>query len=246
MKINAVKQGYYLIKEGDTILEQRASEVEAIEALINFQLEGKEVTMHPPTYRVDLDNVSASEEIIYAEGYVHLTGDYGQYVRLKPSMDIIRISGEPAPKWQRKFVIKRTNSEDTVDTYTLYGPQPFQLHNSHEVVDYDKGSVRFWANEPWAVQYYVNDVLDERASDPLDLPLDQFNSWEEEEDMNRHTRTVDATYGDKVRVVARNGYGETDEFHLRIDTLHSLDQSRRIKELHAQITAIMKEPEPTE
>ena len=246
MKINAVKEGYYKIVEGGITIAQKASEVEAIQGLINYKLEGRDVTMVPPTYRVDIDNHPMEEEIFFAEGYIHLTAvDGTQYIRVGASREIIRLSGEAkARDGQGKFILKRIQSSDWIDTYEIYGPQPFEIENDHEVVDYETGYIRLWATEPWRIEYLVNGVRDDVASDPVDLAPENFNSSLTEEDMYRHTRKLNATYGDKIEIFAYNAAGESDSFGFYIETLHQLDQSARIKALNQQIIAIMNEPEP--
>jgi hypothetical protein len=246
IQVNAVKQGYYQIIEvtptEEIILDSKASEVEAIQGLINFQLQGKNVIMKPPTYRVDIDG-HFEEEIYYTEGYVHLTTQEGvQYIRVKPSMDIIRISRGVARQHQGKFILKRTEGENGIDSYGIFGPQPFEIDNDHEVIDYETGRLRLWATEPWRVEYYVNGILDP-ASDPSDLPADQYNSTPTEE-LYRHTRAINATHGDLVEIVGYNAAGESDSFSIKIETLHMLDQKDRIQALNDQISAIMSEPEP--
>lgn len=248
IQVNAVKEGYYQIVEktdlGEAVIDSKASEVEAIQGLINYQLQGKDVFMRPPTYRVDIEG-QFEEEIYYAEGFVHLTTKEGvQYIRTRPDMDIVRISDGVARKGQGKFILRRTEDTDGIDNYEIFGPQPFEIENDHEVVDYATGRLRLWATEPWRVEYYVNGVLDP-ASDPADLPAEQYNSSVTEEDMYRHTRSLTATHGDLVEVIAYNAKGESDTFSVRIETLHQLDQSARIKALNAQILEIMKEPELT-
>ncbi len=250
MKINAGREGYYKIMEGDVVIEQKSSEVEAMQGLINYQLEGRNVRMVPPSYRVDIEQGSTievpAEEIIYAEGYVHMTAyDGTQYLRIGDDKEIIRlVSGPRARKGQGKFILKRKQTVDFIDQYELYGDQPFEIENNHEVVDYEAGLFRVWATEKWRVEYFINGVRDDVASDPVDLPIEQYNSSLTEEDMYRHTRTLDATYGDRVLVRAHNGYGESDDFEVSIETLHQLDQSARIKQLNEEISAIMQEPEP--
>jgi len=249
MKINAVKQGYYQIIENGVPIDSKSSEAEAIQGLINYQLEGREVTMQPPTYRVDIEDEAITspvkDEIFYAEGYVHLTTKEGvQYIRLRPSMDIVRLTGDvKARSKQGKFILKRTQDTDLIDSYQLHGAQPFEINNDHEIVDYETGRLRLWATEPWRIEYYVNGVLDP-ASDPADLPASEFNASLTSEEMYRHTRTLNATHGDEVRIVAHNTEGESDDIIVRIETLHQLDQSARIKDLNAQILVIMQEPEP--
>lgn len=247
MKINTVKEGYYIIwdTENDVKLDQKSTEVEAIQGLINYQLAGKSVTMLPPTYRVDIEQELIKEEIIYVEGYVHMTTADGiQYLRVGATRDILRLSGvNKARDGQGKFIIKRTGSLDVIDTYELYGEQPFEIDNSHEVIDYLTGRIRLWATEPWRVTYLVNGVLDP-ISDPEDLPADQYNASLTEEEMYRHTRQLNATHGDKIEIIAHNAEGESDTFEFRIETLHQLDQSARIIELNKQIVAIMQEPDP--
>jgi len=285
MKINAVKEGYYRIwdVDNDIKLDQKNSEVEAIQGLVNYQLEGKNVIMIPPSYRVDIiDEIPADceecldcpeeecedcpeqiicpepviceeceecieppapeVEISYVEGYVHMTTEDGvQYIRVGATRDILRLEGDiKARDGQGKFIIQRTGSNDLIDTYELFGTQPFEIDNDHEI-DYETSTIKLWATEPWRIEYYVNGILDS-ASDPSDLPVDQYNSSQTEDEMYRHTRQINATYGDKIEVIAYNAEGESDSFQFYIETLQQLDKSARIKELNKQILAIMQEP----
>lgn len=252
VQVNAVKQGYYEILDKDGIkIDQKNSEVEAIQGLINYSLlTGFTGSMIPPSYRVDIEGEATSpvvDEIYYAEGYVHLTTKDGiQYIRTLPDKDIIRISNGVARKGQNKFILRRTEDTGGIDNYEIYGEQPFEIENDHEVVDYTTGRIRLWATEPWRIEYWVNGVLDVVASDPADLSPEQYNASLTEEEMYRHTRSVNATYGDKIDIKAFNVAGEEDTFSFYIETLHQLDQSARIKALNEQILLIMQEPEPTE
>lgn len=252
MKINTVKEGYYIIwdVENDVKLDQKSSEVEAIQGLINYQLEGKDVTMIPPTYRVDIEDADGvivpEDEIIYAEGYVHMTSyDGTQYLRVFEDREIIRlVSGQKARKGQGKFILKRTQSVDLIDQYELYGEQPFEIENDHEILDYETGRVRLWATEPWGVEYFVNGIREDRASDPVDLAPADYDSGVQEDGLHRHTRYLAATYGDKIKAIAYNGSGESDEIEFTIETEFQLDQSARIKALNEEITLIMQEKPP--
>lgn len=252
VQVNAVRSGYYEILDKDGIkIDQKNSEVEAMQGLINYTLStGFQGSMVPPTFRVDVEGEVSKplvDEIYYAEGFVHMTTQDGvQYIRTYPDKDIIRISNGVARKGQNKFILRRTEDTNGIDNYEIYGKQPFEIENDHEVIDYATGRIRVWATEPWRIEYWVNGVLDAVASDPADLPADQYNASLTEEEMYRHTRSINATYGDKIEIKAFNVAGEEDTFSFYIETLHQLDQSARIKALNAEILLIMQEPEPTE
>lgn len=116
IQINAVREGYYKIFDADsTQIDQKATELEAMQGLTNYQFRSGRVGYYiPPNFRVDIKGNVTVEQIktdtLVIYGAWHIRGENGDYFRLLNYGDILKIEADTILFWQNDIEVIRTKT----------------------------------------------------------------------------------------------------------------------------------------